>query len=151
MGRTRLSLWVIIAAAVMEACDAVWLDQSAWTGGEVEKLTPCVNDPTGILADDGSTCALELGPENGGHGGYECDYYDGDYNGYAVYFWQLCPDTCGKCDVYQAPVCHAYDARDWCCGSATPAVVVSPAGRVDAHASGVLLLVAATVASVVFN
>ena len=41
-----------------------------------------------------------------------CTTFDADYNGYAAFYWQLCPATCNACDKYQEPTCRRDDA---CC------------------------------------
>eukprot|EP00310_Coccolithus_braarudii_P005773 CAMPEP_0183378422 /NCGR_PEP_ID=MMETSP0164_2-20130417/124907_1 /TAXON_ID=221442 /ORGANISM="Coccolithus pelagicus ssp braarudi, Strain PLY182g" /LENGTH=61 /DNA_ID=CAMNT_0025555981 /DNA_START=170 /DNA_END=356 /DNA_ORIENTATION=+ len=35
--------------------------------------------------------------------GATCETYDADYNGYAVYYSQLCPVTCGACETWVPP------------------------------------------------
>ena len=67
--------------------------------------TSCLDDPKGILAADGTTCAQKMAK-------WECNTVDHDYNGYTVTYSQLCPETCSACDSYTEPECHRPDV---CC------------------------------------
>merc|ERR1712164_93745 len=51
--------------------------------------TPCIDDPQGILAADGTTCADKMAQVNA-----NCETVDQDYNGYRATYSQLCPATC---------------------------------------------------------
>eukprot|EP01006_Ploeotia_vitrea_P028376 TRINITY_DN61080_c0_g1_i1.p1 TRINITY_DN61080_c0_g1~~TRINITY_DN61080_c0_g1_i1.p1 ORF type:complete len:620 (-),score=33.39 TRINITY_DN61080_c0_g1_i1:1080-2939(-) len=53
----------------------------------------CVDDPRGIVAADPTKDCKDLQPT--GH--WSCDYYDADFNGHAVFIYELCPKSCGKC------------------------------------------------------
>eukprot|EP00640_Fibrocapsa_japonica_P004234 CAMPEP_0113934556 /NCGR_PEP_ID=MMETSP1339-20121228/1881_1 /TAXON_ID=94617 /ORGANISM="Fibrocapsa japonica" /LENGTH=232 /DNA_ID=CAMNT_0000936413 /DNA_START=59 /DNA_END=757 /DNA_ORIENTATION=- /assembly_acc=CAM_ASM_000762 len=64
----------------------------------------CVDDPEAILAAEGNTCSTKFGLN--GAPTPVCDIFDGDYNGFMRFVWQLCPSSCGRCndpDQYIVP------------------------------------------------
>uniref|UniRef100_A0A7S2V5Q8 SMB domain-containing protein n=1 Tax=Fibrocapsa japonica TaxID=94617 RepID=A0A7S2V5Q8_9STRA len=64
----------------------------------------CVDDPEAILAAEGNTCSTKFGLN--GAPTPVCDIFDGDYNGFMRFVWQLCPSSCARCndpDQYIVP------------------------------------------------
>eukprot|EP00419_Tripos_fusus_P018787 CAMPEP_0172757906 /NCGR_PEP_ID=MMETSP1074-20121228/164714_1 /TAXON_ID=2916 /ORGANISM="Ceratium fusus, Strain PA161109" /LENGTH=234 /DNA_ID=CAMNT_0013591403 /DNA_START=41 /DNA_END=746 /DNA_ORIENTATION=- len=55
--------------------------------------TPCVDDPFGDVARDPHKDCANVGKQPG----WNCDYWDHDFNGKSVYIWQLCPRSCNRC------------------------------------------------------
>ena len=55
-----------------------------------------MDDPEGIVAVDSTKDCANV---NTGLPGWDCDYYDADFNGHAVHIYELCPLSCGRCDT----------------------------------------------------
>lgn len=55
----------------------------------------CYDDPLGIVEADPSKDCGNVGVSEW----WSCNHYDGDFNGHAVYIYQLCPLSCQRCDA----------------------------------------------------
>jgi len=76
------------------------------------RLCTCVDDPEGIVAVDPTKDCANV---NTGLPGWDCEYYDSDFNGHDVYIYELCPKTCGHCDTfdcYATEACHSKCERE---------------------------------------
>lgn len=63
--------------------------------------TRCEDDPEGIVGmRNGQTCASKM-EQLGGLSA--CEFFDHDYDGFARFMWELCPDYCHACDRTVSP------------------------------------------------
>jgi len=73
----------------------------SWDNSACKKDEVCMDDPKGIAASVGESCI----PDVVGKHGEMCEEFDADFEGHALYLWELCPKTCGKCDAPKPDVC----------------------------------------------
>jgi len=72
----------------------------------------CVDDPMGLVVNDPAKNCDDVGSET--H--WSCDHFDEDFNGHAIFIWEICPVSCAMCgadrDQYYEEHHHKEDEKD---------------------------------------
>jgi len=72
----------------------------------------CVDDPMGLVVSDPHKNCDDVGSES--H--WSCDHFDEDFNGHAIFIWEICPVSCNMCgadrDQYYEEHHHKEDEHD---------------------------------------